>query len=502
MAELNPNIILAGDNSQIFNPVKAQAAQNDLAQQRFNLSMNPLKAQEAQQKVDSGDIELQNAKIDHFLQTADMLQQNPAAWTQVKQKLEGQGLLPQGTMPDQPDSAWLAKARMSLVDAKTKLAAQMQANLLGARLKIAGIDNPTATTNPAPDGTQQPTPYIADRADANGKTTSSYVSDVSNKVKNGADIYSAILNQESGGDPNSATSANGAVGQYQILPATFAKYAKPGEDIRNPTDNMAVGRRIIDDLSTKFGNDPQKIATAYFSGEGNVNKGTVPEDNSKPPTKRPDETTKAYSARVTAWKADPANIANAADARASSTESIKSSDNLAKEAIASHQVMTTLDTLEAATKSFESGATADAKTQVARLAKAMGYPLSPEDEASLDSKQVFFKVSNELIGQAAKAEGGASRLQAAFNAIKSSNPNATMEPGALKVIIDYMREKANVPIQMQQEWQKAKMANPRARFNDFQTNYVSDLNSKPAAVPSVASAASASNHPLDKFLIQ
>lgn len=85
-----------------------------------------------------------------------------------------------------------------------------------------------------------------------------------------APISSAILGQESNNNPNSPTSVNGAVGAAQIEPATFAQYAKPGEDINNPEDNIAVHHRIIADLSTKAGGDPARVAVGYFSGPGNI----------------------------------------------------------------------------------------------------------------------------------------------------------------------------------------------------------------------------------------
>ena len=56
-------------------------------------------------------------------------------------------------------------------------------------------------------------------------------------------VADAIHGQESGGKSTSVTSVNGAVGGWQITPATFQRYAQPGESITNPTDNEAVGRR-------------------------------------------------------------------------------------------------------------------------------------------------------------------------------------------------------------------------------------------------------------------
>lgn len=83
-------------------------------------------------------------------------------------------------------------------------------------------------------------------------------------------VADAIHMQESGGRATSATSVDGAVGGWQITPDTFKRYAKLGEDINNPADNEAVGRRIIADLHGKTGGDPARIAVGYFSGEGNV----------------------------------------------------------------------------------------------------------------------------------------------------------------------------------------------------------------------------------------
>ncbi len=83
-------------------------------------------------------------------------------------------------------------------------------------------------------------------------------------------VREAILQQESGNSSAAPKSANGAVGPGQIMPATFAQYAKPGEDIANPADNRIVSARVVDDLAKKFDNDPQRIAVGYFSGPGNV----------------------------------------------------------------------------------------------------------------------------------------------------------------------------------------------------------------------------------------
>lgn len=86
-------------------------------------------------------------------------------------------------------------------------------------------------------------------------------------------VMNALLDQESGFGRNAVTSTDGAQGAGQIMPGTFRLYAKPGEDINNTSHNLAVMGRIIKDLGGQFGDDPGKIATGYFSGSGNVNRG-------------------------------------------------------------------------------------------------------------------------------------------------------------------------------------------------------------------------------------
>ena len=89
-------------------------------------------------------------------------------------------------------------------------------------------------------------------------------------------FINAIHGQESGAGKNSRTSVDGARGGMQIIPSTFRAFAKPGERIDNPDDNLRVGVRYIKHLGDKFDNDPAKISTGYISGEGNVNAGSGP----------------------------------------------------------------------------------------------------------------------------------------------------------------------------------------------------------------------------------
>ena len=84
-----------------------------------------------------------------------------------------------------------------------------------------------------------------------------------------AGIVDAIMAQESGGR-DGLVSVDGARGRMQIMPGTWAQYARPGEAIDNPEHNRAVGERIIADLAFRAGGDPARIAVGYFSGPGNI----------------------------------------------------------------------------------------------------------------------------------------------------------------------------------------------------------------------------------------
>ena len=56
----------------------------------------------------------------------------------------------------------------------------------------------------------------------------------------------------------------------QIQQGTFNQYAQKGESWGNPSDRTAVAQRVINMYGQKYGGDIGRIATAYFSGEGNV----------------------------------------------------------------------------------------------------------------------------------------------------------------------------------------------------------------------------------------
>jgi hypothetical protein len=87
-------------------------------------------------------------------------------------------------------------------------------------------------------------------------------------------IGQAIFGQESNFGAN--TKPNGvSAGPMQITPDTWSTAQKeglvqPGESINNRQDNYDVGQRLVSHYQQQFGNDPARVAVAYFSGPGNV----------------------------------------------------------------------------------------------------------------------------------------------------------------------------------------------------------------------------------------
>lgn len=99
----------------------------------------------------------------------------------------------------------------------------------------------------------------------------------------GADpaLVRAVMGAESSGGKDTRTSPDGAMGHMQIIPATFKRFAKPGEAIDNPEHNVRVGARYLKFLSDRVGGDPFKIGAAYLSGEGNVDQWGIVNDDVK-----------------------------------------------------------------------------------------------------------------------------------------------------------------------------------------------------------------------------
>jgi hypothetical protein len=78
-------------------------------------------------------------------------------------------------------------------------------------------------------------------------------------------LVQSILRHEGSGE--TSVSSAGAIGRFQVMPSTGAKYLQPGEDLRDPKVNERVGRAIIADLWNKY-RDAKAVMIAYNAGEG------------------------------------------------------------------------------------------------------------------------------------------------------------------------------------------------------------------------------------------
>lgn len=87
-----------------------------------------------------------------------------------------------------------------------------------------------------------------------------------------ADVARSIFQQESGSGKNTKTSNAGAVGDMQIIPATFNRMADKGWTIDNPKHNIRAGLRYVSTLYDKAGGDPSLTASGYYGGEGAIDK--------------------------------------------------------------------------------------------------------------------------------------------------------------------------------------------------------------------------------------
>ena len=79
---------------------------------------------------------------------------------------------------------------------------------------------------------------------------------------------------ETGGmaNPDAAVSPTGAVGFNQIEPGTATQYGFDPSQLHDRTYNNLVSSSILDDLTKKYGGDPQAVLIAYNAGPGVANK--------------------------------------------------------------------------------------------------------------------------------------------------------------------------------------------------------------------------------------
>ena len=430
MVELKSNILEAVRNYPIYDPLSAEREAQQVQQGRFNLSMQPMKMQEAQQNLDSGKIDLHEKKFNAGMQLMRMAKANPNAWSQIRNTAINQYDYDPSIIPEQYDPVFIDKAFNSLLSAKDEIMAKalgIKYNQAGDRNAIAaanaGIDLPHSTIGNGLNPTNAAPPPLSPK-----------------QVGQLRDIYAE---------------------DQPIPPQSLSETAlKPYPS----STEQPVAQAAPQAIQSQPLQSAQPVAPAA----------TAPDTY----TYTPDKSIKWNAEQRHTFELN--NAGNISEARASGADTIKSVTALNADAMQSQKMIHTLDLMEGAMKNFESGKFTDAKTELARTAKALGYTLSPEQEASLSSKQAFMKWANTLVADAAKAEGGASRLMAAYRGLVEANPNVNIEPAALRSIFGGLRDKANYSVNQQKAWADEQDNNPNAKFSNWNTQYVSKMDKKPA----------------------
>jgi hypothetical protein len=103
----------------------------------------------------------------------------------------------------------------------------------------------------------------------------------------------AIWGQESSSGRNAKTSSKGAVGDFQVMPATFRRYMPDG-DINNPVDNMQAGLAVLADGLRKAKGDHEGAAQFYYHGR------VLPEGAEGPNSGAGTPSTRQYGQQVVA----------------------------------------------------------------------------------------------------------------------------------------------------------------------------------------------------------
>jgi Transglycosylase SLT domain len=87
-------------------------------------------------------------------------------------------------------------------------------------------------------------------------------------------LIEAMVGVESGGNPQAVSSA-GARGLMQLLPETGQQYGVAAEQAFIPALNLRGGIAHFKQLLDRYGGNVETALTAYHSGEGNVDRGTI-----------------------------------------------------------------------------------------------------------------------------------------------------------------------------------------------------------------------------------
>ncbi len=279
------------------------------------------------------------------------------------------------------------------------------------------------------------------------------------KINNTAEaLYNQAKILEANGDH---VGAKDAIRQANNL----AGYARPGM--------LNTGTYSLPNNQSDVAPQDNNVQIAPAAPAENITVNPQPISSPLPPqpVRQPGQTELQHKTDLAAWKSNPDIVAHLNEQGAAGKDTIKYNNEItsdAKQAINMHQ---TIAAMQQAQEQFKAGAFAPAQGTLLKWGRALGVPINDNDISKLSNQQVFTKLQNDIIGQAAKAEGGASRLQSAFNAIKASNPSIGMEPESLNSLFNLMDTKAGEVTNEQQSWSAAKKANPKLTAAEFERDY-------------------------------
>ena len=88
-----------------------------------------------------------------------------------------------------------------------------------------------------------------------------------------AGLIAAIIEVESGGNPNASNKNSSALGLMQIERSAAEDMGVNYDDLRDPLTNVLCGAGYLARLIREFSGDEHAAVRAYFQGAGNEKKG-------------------------------------------------------------------------------------------------------------------------------------------------------------------------------------------------------------------------------------
>jgi hypothetical protein len=244
------------------------------------------------------------------------------------------------------------------------------------------------------------------------------------------------------------------------------------------TQPMAQGKQMQPETQQPARNanfSPPQLPQNQQQAAPSMNGMTVPQAlQSGEPVQGVNEPTKAYAQRVKVWQEQNdinPNLQGAiAAGKGAGEETAGQVKQLNEDAINSSNMINSISEIQQAANQAKMGAFGPAKASLLKAADWLGLPASmvPQVTAYGD----IAKISNDLIGNAAKGAGQASRLQGEFKAIQGSVPGLSIDPNAMNSLLPMLSRKHYQIIQEQNAWDQYAQKNPNPIFNNFATPWV------------------------------